>query len=229
MNRKRKSKQPETNFSNDKMANRYLPKTDNHTKYLESIIDNQITLIYGPAGSGKSAMALSLMCEHLVEGKIDKLIITKPFVESSPRGLGYLRGGIEEKTAPYLTYFNEYLDFLLGVHQHRVLVSMGKIEVIQIEYIRGRTFNNAYIFGDEFQNATQEQCKLLVSRLGINAKVILAGDPMQTDLIGRQKSGFGDMIMKLDNLEGVGIIKFERSDIMRNGLLGKILERLEGC
>lgn len=227
MNRKRKPKQPETNFSNDKMANRYLPKTENHTRYLESIINNPITMICGPAGSGKSAMALSLMCEHLVDGKIDKLVITKPFVESSPRGLGFLKGDISEKTAPYLVYFNEYLDFLLGSYQHKVLVGMGKIEVIQIEYIRGRTFNNTYIFGDEFQNATKEQCKLLVTRLGNNSKIVLAGDPNQTDLIGRQHSGFGDMIMKLQDLDGVGIVQFDRSDIMRNGLLGKILTRLE--
>jgi len=228
-NRKRDTKKQQTpaKFSNDKLQNRYTPKTENHTKYFESIINNTITFAYGPSGVGKTAMALCIMCEHLVENKIDKLIITKPFVESSPKGLGFLKGDLESKLEPYLAYLIEYLKFFLGEAQYLTMVNLGRIEVLPLEYMRGSTYKHSYIFGDELQNGTAEQCKLLVTRLGEGSKCILCGDPMQTDLNGKFKSGFGDMICKLEGLEGVGIIGFDKSDIMRHGLLGKILDRLE--
>lgn len=226
-NRKRSPRKPVTDYSNDKMLNRYEAKNLNQQDYLKSIINNILTIAYGPSGVGKTALALCLMCEHLVEDKIDKIIVTKPFVESSPKGLGYIPGKLEDKVAPYLQYFNEYMEFFLGKIQFRTFVSLGKIKILPIEYLRGSTFNDCYIFGDELQNATYTQCKLLITRLGHNSKLILNGDPTQTDLNSKFESGFLKVISKLNQLKDVGIIRFNNSDILRNDFLSVLLSKLD--
>lgn len=227
-NRKRTPKKDNepTAFSNDKMAHRYYPKTVNQEKYLKSITENQVVFCTGPSGTGKTALAICLACEHLLEGKIDKIILTKPYVETG-KGIGFLPGSISEKTLPYLTAFEEYLDLFLGIQQKRGLITEGKIEIIAMEFCRGVTFRSCYIILDEAQNASKEILTLMLTRIDDKSKLLINGDIKQTDLIGKFKSGLAEIVGKLRGVEGIECIEMNKSDILRAGIIRKILERLE--
>jgi phosphate starvation-inducible PhoH-like protein len=227
-NRKRdtKKQQNPTKFSNDKILNRYTPKTKNQAEYIKGVIENEITVCVGPAGCGKTCCVLSLMLEHLLEGKIDKIVLCRPLVQSGG-GVGFLPGVLENKAEPFLTPFNCYINEIIGVEQHKKLLAEGRIEIVYLEFLRGMTFNNAYLLLDEAENCDKKSLVMFLTRIGLNSKVILNGDYSQSDLRGQNKSGLEEIFNKLIPVQGCFTIKLGKEDILRSGIIGRVLTALE--
>ena len=186
--------------------------------------EDDITFCSGPAGSGKTAVAVGLACEYFLENKVEKIIITRPVVESG-RGLGYLPGSLNEKIAPYLVPVVEEIKLYLGRETYNSARAINTIETCPLEYMRGRNFHNSFMILDEAQNATYEQIKMFLTRIGLGSKAVINGDLSQTDLEGCD--GGLDLCMdRLEDVEGVSICTLTSSDIVRNGIISKILARL---
>lgn len=203
-----------------------IPKSQNQAEYIRCISENDVTFCKGPAGSGKTAIAVGLACEYLLSGKVNKVVITRPVIESG-KGLGFLPGTMLEKINPYLIPILEEMKQYLG---HELLASHRNANVIEIcplEYMRGRNFHDTFMILDEGQNCTFEQIKMFVTRLGIGSKAVINGDTDQSDLPEYTKGGLDKFINKLEDLTGVGICQLTASDIVRNNLIAKILERLK--
>lgn len=203
-----------------------IPKTKNQSLYIQSIKNNDITFCKGPAGSGKTAIAVGLACDLLLCGKIEKIIITRPVIESG-RGLGFLPGTMIEKINPYLVPILDEMKKYLG---HELLTSHRNsniIEICPLEYMRGRNFHNTFMILDEGQNCTFEQIKMFVTRIGINSKAVINGDTEQSDLPEYTKGGLDKFIEKLDGIDEIGLCYLTTNDIQRNNLIAKILERLK--
>lgn len=202
------------------------PKTKNQHEYIRGIAENQIVLAVGPAGSGKTCLATGIGCEYLYNGKVDKLILTRPVIESG-RGIGYLKGDVQSKTHEFMIPILDELNNYLGPVVTQRLLKEEKIQIAPLCFIRGRTFNNAYCICDEMQNATREELKLLLTRIGSNSKMIINGDLKQSDLPQNQQGALEHCINVLGGLEDIAIIKLYDIDIVRNPLISKILERLK--
>jgi len=199
--------------------------TQNHKDYLRSIAENDITFCYGPSGTGKSYMSAGMCAAMLHRGDIDKVIITRPIV-SAGKDVGAMPGDIDMKLAPYILPMQEYFTQFLGQAFYGHYFNNKQIEFRPLELMRGATFNRTFMILDEAQNCTDKQIKLFLTRLGKDSKMVINGDTMQTDIA--EKSGLLTTINKLACIEQIGAIKMERSDIMRNGLIARILEALEG-
>jgi phosphate starvation-inducible PhoH-like protein len=202
------------------------PKTKNQSDYIISMSENDVTFCSGPAGSGKTAVAVGLACEHILNLKVEKIVITRPVVESG-RGIGFLPGSLIEKVHPYMVPLIEEMKLYLGTEAFNTMRSTNEIEICPLEYMRGRNFHSTFMILDEAQNATFEQIKMFLTRIGIGSKAIINGDLDQTDLKGDAFGGLNSCIGSLDNLEGVGICKLDYSDIVRNDIIAKILKRLK--
>ena len=207
----------------------FKPKTQNQAEAIRTMIDNEITILHGVAGTGKTHLAVGLALQHLAAGKISKIIIVRPTVESSPRGIGYIPGTIDEKMAPYCLPLFELIKEFIGKEKLEYLLRYEQIEIAPLEYMRGRNFKNCYVIADECQNCTLEQLKMLMTRLCDGAKIFILGDTDQTDLgYTKFKSGLEECIHKLeDNVDGLGISYLDSSDIQRSKIVGQILEALE--
>ncbi len=190
-------------------------------QYLDAIRSNQITFATGPAGTGKSYIATAYAAEQLYYKKIDKLIITRPAVEAE-ESLGFLPGELDEKYAPYLAPIRDILERLLGKSFVEYCLKVGYIEPVPIAFMRGRTFENAIVLLDEAQNCTPNQMKLILSRIGENCKYIIDGDVTQKDIDG--DSGLEDAIYRLQNVQGVEVVRFLTHDIVRSSLCKKIIQ-----
>jgi len=201
------------------------PKSKNQEEYIRSIAESDVTFCTGPAGSGKTAVAVGLACEYLLEKKVEKIILTRPVVESGSRGLGFLPGTMNEKIQPWLVPIIEEMNLYLTKDTVNCFRSSNTIELCPLEYMRGRNFHNSFMILDEAQNATFDQIKMFITRIGRDSKATLNGDLDQTDLIQHQ-SGLEYCIDKLDRLDGVGICTLGTEDIIRNTIISKILERL---
>ena len=201
------------------------PKSKNQEEYIRSIAESDVTFCTGPAGSGKTAVAVGLACEYLLEKKVEKIILTRPVVESGGRGLGFLPGTMNEKIQPWLVPIIEEMNLYLTKDTVNCFRSSNTIELCPLEYMRGRNFHNSFMILDEAQNATFDQIKMFITRIGRDSKATLNGDLDQTDLIQHQ-SGLEYCIDKLDRLDGVGICTLGTEDIIRNTIISKILERL---
>ena len=201
------------------------PKTDNHADYIRTMVDADVTLCSGPAGTGKTAVAVGLACEYILEKKVDKIIITRPVVESG-RGLGFLPGTFTEKIHPYLVPVLEEMNLYLLPDKVNSLRSMNLIEVCPLEYMRGRNFHNAFMILDEAQNCTHEQIKMFLTRIGRNSKAIINGDTEQSDLPLSMRGGLANCIDRLEDVEGVGICELTSADIVRNDVIARILSKL---
>jgi phosphate starvation-inducible PhoH-like protein len=201
-------------------------KSPNQSEYIRSIVESDVTFCSGPAGSGKTAVAVGLACQYILEDKIEKIVITRPVVESG-RGLGFLPGTLTEKVQPYLVPITEEMKLFLGVDTYNSMRASNTIEICPLEYMRGRNFHGTFMILDEAQNATFEQIKMFLTRIGIGAKAIINGDLDQTDLRGNAFGGLQTCMNSLDNLEGVAICKLDHSDIVRNDIIAKILSRLK--
>ena len=201
------------------------PKTDNQADYIRTMVDADVTLCSGPAGTGKTAVAVGLACEYILEKKVDKIIITRPVVESG-KGLGFLPGTFTEKIHPYLVPVLEEMNLYLLPDKVNSLRSMNLIEICPLEYMRGRNFHNSFMILDEAQNCTHEQIKMFLTRIGRDSKAIINGDIDQSDLPLSMRGGLANCIDKLWDVEGVGICELTSADIVRNDVIARILSKL---
>lgn len=202
------------------------PKSLNQQNYIISMVENDITFCTGPAGSGKSSVAVGLACNWLQENKISRIIITRPTIEAG-KGLGHLPGDKDEKLLPYVMPVLEEMHKYIGREMVRKLKDAGIIEICPLEYMRGRNFHNCFMILDEAQNATYEQIKMFMTRIGIDSRAVINGDADQTDLPEKFRGGMISIMNKVDGLQGVGVCQLEASDIVRNPIIGRILERLK--
>lgn len=202
------------------------PKTENQAKYIRSMIESDITICIGPAGTGKTTLSVGLACEQILEGKTNRIIITRPVVESG-KGLGFLPGTFQDKIHPYLVPVFEEMNMYLSSQVTERLVKEKHIEICPLEYMRGRNFHNSFIILDEAQNATYEQIKMLITRMGSKSKCVINGDIEQSDLPFNLRGGLEECWDRLDNLRGVGLVELERCDIIRNKIIARVLDRLE--
>lgn len=205
-----------------------VPRTKNQAAYIRSIAENDVTLCSGPAGSGKTMIAVGLACEYLISGKIDKIIVTRPIIESG-RGMGYLPGTMLEKIHPYLIPVLEEMEAFLGKEMVAEYRSKNKIEICPLEFMRGRNFHDSFMILDESQNCTMDQLKMFITRIGIHSKAVLNGDVQQTDLPEYTKDSFKNCIDSLRQLDGVAICELKNEDIVRNKIIASILGRLNQC
>lgn len=206
--------------------NRLKPKTENQANYIRTIVENSITFCHGIAGSGKTHIAIGLALEYLLDEKVKKIIITRPVVESGEK-IGYLPGTAEEKLHPYLLPLLDEIAYFISPGQLTGLKTTSKIEIVPLGLMRGRNFHDAFIVADECQNASYDQIKMLLTRLGHNSKMVLTGDTSQSDLHKHMRGGFASMVSALTGLENIGTCSLQCADIIRNPLIGKILSRLD--
>ena len=217
----RQAKKPKTTRQRRKILR---PKTRNQEAYMQSINKSDVTFCSGPAGSGKTSVSVGMACEYLIEKKVDKIIITRPVVESG-RGLGHLPGTLVEKINPYLIPILEEMNQYLTKNTVETYRSRDIIELCPLEYMRGRNFHNCFMILDEAQNATFEQIKMFITRIGKDSKAVINGDLRQSDL-GKHQGGLKTCMDKLVEVSGVGVCKLDYSDIVRSGIVSKILMTL---
>lgn len=195
------------------------PLNDIQRFYSESIQENTITFGIGSAGTGKTFLAAAYAAKELFYRKINKVILTRPNVEVG-RGLGFLPGELEEKYLPYLAPFEHTFVKCLGKGFYEYAMKDKTIEPMPLGFLRGATFENAVVLIDEAQNMTKSEFKMILSRIGRNCKVIISGDPDQSDI---KDSGLEDAVYRLRHIEGVGVIKFEDSDIVRSKMCKEVI------
>ncbi|MCK5762410.1 MAG: PhoH family protein, partial [Candidatus Izimaplasma sp.] len=201
-------------------------KTINQANYIKAINSNDLVFSIGPAGTGKTYVAVVNALSKLRDGDIKKIILTRPAVEAG-ENLGFLPGDLKEKVDPYLRPLYDALYEVLGKKQIEDLIEKGVIEIAPLAYMRGRTLENAYVILDEAQNTTYNQMKLFLTRLGFDSKMVVTGDITQIDLPKRVESGLVNSIKLLDGVKGIKIIRFERIDVIRHPLVQKVLEKYE--
>lgn len=201
-------------------------KTINQKHYINAINNNDLVFGIGPAGTGKTYVAVMNAVSKLRDGSIKKIILTRPAVEAG-ESLGFLPGDLKEKVDPYLRPLYDALYEAIGNKQTEELIEKGTIEIAPLAYMRGRTLENAYVILDEAQNTTTNQMKLFLTRLGFNSKMVVTGDITQIDLPKKTYSGLVQATELLRQVDGIEIIEFERVDVIRHPLVQKVLERYE--
>lgn len=206
--------------------NRLKPRTDNQKEYIRTVAENVITFCQGVAGSGKTHIAVGMAIEYLLEEKIKKIVITRPVVESGEK-IGYLPGTAEEKLHPYLLPLLDEVNHFIPSAQFASLKLNNKIEIVPLGLMRGRNFHNCFIVADECQNASYDQLKMLLTRIGHDSKMVLTGDISQSDLNRNMRGGFLDMMRALEGTEGIGVANLTNADIIRNPIIGRILSKLD--
>ncbi len=202
------------------------PKTLQQQKYIEEIEKNDITFGVGPAGTGKTYLAVAMAVKYLKEGKVARIILTRPAVEAGEK-LGFLPGTLEEKISPYLRPLYDALFEMLDPDKVQALLDRNIIEIAPLAFMRGRTLNDAFIILDEAQNTTREQMKMFLTRLGFGSKVVVTGDISQIDLPKKEESGLIEAIKILKNIKGIAIIHFSRKDVVRHKLVQEIIRAYE--
>lgn len=202
------------------------PKTFNQKTYVEAITQQDLTFGVGPAGTGKTYLAVALAVAALKGNKTKKLILTRPVVEAG-ESLGFLPGDLKEKIDPYLVPLYDALYEMLGLQTTNSLLEKGIIEIAPLAYMRGRTLENAFVILDEAQNTTKAQMKMFLTRLGFSSKMVITGDPSQTDLPIKTGSGLNHALSILGQMEGIKIVHFDKLDVIRHPIVQRILERYE--
>ncbi len=198
------------------------PRTVGQKKYVEAIRKNTVVLGIGPAGTRKTFLAVAMAVDALRTKQVNRIILTRPAVEAGER-LGFLPGDMQNKIDPYLRPLNDALFEMLGGENYARQLERGAIEIAPLAYMRGRTLDDSFIILDEAQNTTPEQMKMFLTRLGNNSKVVVTGDPSQTDLPFGKKSGLGIATRILRNIEGIAIHHFTERDVVRHRLVQKII------
>lgn len=200
------------------------PRTDGQRALMEAIATHNLTMAIGPAGSGKTYLAISAAVEALEEGKVEKIILSRPAMEAG-ESLGYLPGDMHEKMAPYLRPLYDALGDRMGGKRVRQLLEDGTIEIAPVGFMRGRTLNNAFIVIDEAQNCTYAQLKMLLSRLGWHSTMVVTGDPDQSDLLDGM-SGLADISKRFEVIENIAVVRLQSEDIVRHPLVAEMLDVL---
>jgi phosphate starvation-inducible protein PhoH and related proteins len=202
------------------------PKTIGQKQYIDAIRKNDITLGVGPAGTGKTYLAVAMAVTALKEESVARIILTRPAVEAG-EALGFLPGDLHEKIAPYLRPLQDALYDMLPPDEIQRHTERGTIEIAPLAYMRGRTLNNAFIILDEAQNSTTEQMFMFLTRLGQNSKAIITGDPSQVDLPQQRRSGLPEACRALVGIPGIAIVEFQKRDVVRHSLVQRIIAAYE--
>jgi phosphate starvation-inducible PhoH-like protein len=196
-------------------------KSDGQAKMLQAIDNRHLVVALGPAGTGKTYLAIAKAVEALESGKVGRIVLSRPAVEAG-ESIGYLPGDVEDKLAPYLRPLYDALSDRLSVKRMRALIADGSIEIAPVGYMRGRTLNNAFVVIDEAQNCTYVQLKMLLTRLGWHSTMVVTGDPHQTDLLP-ELSGLADIAARLDVVDDVSVVRLDEGDIVRHPLVASML------
>jgi phosphate starvation-inducible PhoH-like protein len=198
------------------------PKTKTQAEYLAALAKCELVFGLGPAGTGKTFLAVAHGAGLLLRGEVDRLIVSRPAVEAGER-LGFLPGDLTEKVDPYMAPVWEALTDILGAEQLRRRREKGEIEVAPIAFLRGRTLAHAFVIVDEAQNATRLQMKMVLTRLGEGARMVVTGDPTQIDLVNLRDSGLAHAVGLLEGVKGIGVIRFSAEDVVRHPLVERIV------
>ncbi|MCB0271923.1 MAG: PhoH family protein [Bdellovibrionales bacterium] len=202
------------------------PKTHLQKKYVELINEKDIVFGYGPAGTGKTYLAMAMAIAHFMERRVKRIILTRPAVEAGEK-LGFLPGDLTEKVNPYLRPLYDALYDMMDVEKAHRLIETETIEVAPLAFMRGRTLSDAFIILDEAQNTTQEQMKMFLTRLGDRSKMVVNGDITQIDLPRHQQSGLREALHILRNVKDVGFVQFTQNDVVRHHLVQKVIDAYE--
>jgi phosphate starvation-inducible PhoH-like protein len=200
------------------------PQNNNQALLMEAIAENSLTLAVGPAGTGKTYLAISAAVEALEAGRVDRIILSRPAIEAG-ESIGFLPGDLHEKMAPYLRPLYDALNDRIGGKRLKQHLLDGAIEIAPIGYMRGRTLNNAFVVIDEVQNCTYGQIKMLLTRLGWHSTMVLTGDPDQSDLLPGM-SGFAEISKRLEDVSGIGVVRLTAQDVVRHPLVASMLTKI---
>jgi len=204
-----------------------VPRSATQVTYMEALNRNDIIFALGPAGTGKTYLAVAQAVSQLITGTVDKLILSRPAVEAGER-LGFLPGDMKEKVDPYLRPIYDALYDTLPAEQVERRIASGEIEIAPLAFMRGRTLANAFIVLDEAQNTTIAQMKMFLTRFGEGSRMVICGDPKQVDLPMPGASGLADAVARLDGVEGIAMVPFGIGDVVRHPVVGRIVQAYEG-
>ena len=204
-------------------------KTPNQQKLVDTVMSHDLTFALGPAGTGKTYISVALAVRALKNKEVKKIIISRPVVEAG-ESLGFLPGDMKDKVDPYLRPLYDALHDCLPAEQVERRIASGEIEIAPIAFMRGRTLADAFVILDEAQNTTPAQMKMFLTRFGQNSRMVICGDPNQTDLPGGvAASGLADATMRLEGVEGISMTRFSSADVVRHPIVGRIVEAYEGA
>ncbi len=200
-----------------------IARSQKQSDYINALRENDIVMALGPAGTGKSYLAVSVAISLLMEKKVERVILSRPAVEAGEK-LGFLPGDMKEKVDPYLRPLYDALYELFGFEKIDKKIESGEIEIAPLAFMRGRTLKNCFAILDEAQNATETQIKMFLTRIGENSKLVVNGDPTQVDLLNKNQSGLIKSKKILDRIEEIKIIEFDHNDVVRHPLVSKIIK-----
>ena len=200
-----------------------IPRSRNQKIFLNNISENEINFGIGPAGTGKTYLAVAAAVDALLKEKVDRIILIRPAVEAGEK-LGFLPGDLSQKVDPYLRPLYDALYEMLGIEKTEKFLIRGIIEIAPLAYMRGRTLNNSFIIVDESQNTTKEQMKMILTRMGFGSNLVINGDLTQVDLPKNIKSGLSHAIEVINGTDGIGFTTFESVDVVRHPLVKKIID-----
>ena len=204
-----------------------VPRSAMQARYMEVLIKNDVIFALGPAGTGKTYLAVAQAVAQLITGSVDRLILSRPAVEAGEK-IGFLPGDMKEKVDPYLRPLYDALYDTLPAEQVERRIASGEIEIAPIAFMRGRTLADSFIILDEAQNTTPSQMKMFLTRFGENSRMVVCGDPKQTDLPDPAKSGLADAVSRLEGIESIATVRFGIKDVVRHPIVGRIVEAYEG-
>ncbi|MCI2057362.1 MAG: PhoH family protein [Oscillibacter sp.] len=202
------------------------PKTIGQKEYIQSVLKNTVTIGVGPAGTGKTYLAVAAAVSAFRDKQVNRIILTRPAVEAGER-LGFLPGDLQSKVDPYLRPLYDALFDMLGAETYQKYLERGNIEVAPLAYMRGRTLDDSFIILDEAQNTSREQMKMFLTRLGFGSKIVITGDVTQIDLPADKISGLKEAMRVLDGVEGIGVCKLTNADVVRHIMVQRIVEAYE--
>lgn len=199
------------------------PYSHHQADYIQLLSDNDMVFALGPAGTGKTYLAVAMAVAMFNAHRVEKIILSRPAVEAGEK-LGFLPGDLKEKIDPYLRPLYDALYDMIPAEKLTRYMETGEIEVAPLAFMRGRTFSNAYVILDEAQNTTPTQMKMFLTRMGENSRMVITGDLSQTDLPKDVKSGLGDAVRKIEGIEGIGVVRFADADVVRHALAARIIQ-----